>query len=158
MNLLSRAAAFPVRHESISIHRRAVNFHRTLVANLERPITPLFSGGTSEVQTSEHHKTWREVRASKLCHRCPVRLQHGVRHGLPVITILFSNSSTFLFIPRLCFWLFHALYSSSTFIRCRVAFLFVPRILLFMVFKWGEAFGLPRCSAKPAHFRFVFTS
>jgi hypothetical protein len=42
-------------------------------------LTPLFSGGTSEVQTSEHHKTWREVRASKLCQRCPVRLQHGVR-------------------------------------------------------------------------------
>jgi len=31
-------------------------------------------------------------------------------------------------------------------------FLFVARILLFYGFlKWGEAFGLPQCSAQPAH-------
>jgi len=54
-------------------------FHFTTNSCRSPTLTPLFSGGTSEVQTSEHHKTSREVRASKLCHRCPVRLQHGVR-------------------------------------------------------------------------------
>jgi len=37
------------------------------------------SGGTSEVQASEYHKRLCDVLTSKLCHRCPVRLQAAVR-------------------------------------------------------------------------------
>ena len=51
---------------------------------------------------------------------------------------LYSRLPTqLLFLPRLCFLLFHALYSSPIFIHCRSALLFVPRTCFLCFLKWG---------------------
>ena len=47
-------------------------------------------------------------------------------------TLLFSNSSTVFIFSTICFLLFHALDSSSTFIFCRVVCLFLATILCFL--------------------------
>jgi len=98
--------------------------------------------------------------------------QHGVSKlcdaGGVKTSAMLNNSSTlprfyarlqaqFLILPRICFLLFHALYSSQNFLLCRVVFLFVARILLFMVFKMGGSVRTTAMFRATSTFTFLFS-
>ena len=78
-------------------------------------------------------------------------LQHGVKHIAQLYHDFFSTSSTLLISsPTLLFALSHSGIFTNFYLLHVLCFLWF--------FKWGGTFGLPRCSAQPARFRFAFTS
>jgi hypothetical protein len=56
-----------------------------------KEVTPASAAGHSEVQASEYHKRLCDVLTSKLCPRCPVRLQAAVRIVCQLSQILCQN-------------------------------------------------------------------
>jgi len=108
-------------------------------------VTPLFSGGTFPA------RSW------KLNLRCPVRCNTALNDSLNLPRFYSRLPVQFLFLPRLCFLLFHALDFTQLLIFATSLF-YSFHVLCFLGFLMGVTFGLPLGSAQPALFRFVFIS
>ena len=73
-----------------------------------KTLTPLFSGGRNEAQSSERHKTLHEARCWKLRRRPSVRCNTALNYSSTPPRFYSRLQVHFLFFPRLCFLLFHA--------------------------------------------------
>jgi hypothetical protein len=125
-----------------------------------KEVTPLLSGadiGSTDVGMPQNIARCTDLKITPHCPR--PRPARCYKNSSTFTTILCSNPSTvFISCTNLLFalsrFVFHPI-----FILCRVAFFVRCTYFAFLWFlKWGVTFGLALGSAKPARFRFVFTS